>query len=236
MAHVMTEDWLFRNSYCPSCGADLVHFENNRPVADFYCQVCKEEYELKSKQGSFSHLINDGAYQKMLERVSANNNPHFFFLTYDKSYLVENLVLLPKYFFTKDIIIPRKALAPTARRAGWVGCQIDLSKTPEAGKIFLVKSGQPIQRELVLEKYQQTAFIREKELETRGWLLEVLKCLDKIPEQEFSLPEVYAFVPYFKTIYPDNNNIEAKIRQQLQVLRDKGLIEFLGKGRYRKKI
>ena len=33
-----------------------------------------------------------------------------------------------------------------------------------------------------------------------------------------------------------NNNIEAKIRQQLQILRNKGIIEFLGRGHYRKKI
>ncbi|MBQ1398560.1 MAG: restriction endonuclease, partial [Clostridia bacterium] len=31
-----------------------------------------------------------------------------------------------------------------------------------------------------------------------------------------------------------NNNIEAKIRQQLQILRDKGFIEFLERGHYRK--
>jgi len=32
----------------------------------------------------------------------------------------------------------------------------------------------------------------------------------------------------------ENKNIEAKIRQQLQFLRDKGFIEFLGRGKYRK--
>jgi type II restriction enzyme len=34
-------------------------------------------------------------------------------------------------------------------------------------------------------------------------------------------------------LHPQNRNIEAKIRQQLQMLRDHGLIEFLGNGRYR---
>ena len=32
----------------------------------------------------------------------------------------------------------------------------------------------------------------------------------------------------------NNNHIEAKIRQQLQLLRDKGYIEFLERGHYRK--
>ncbi|MBQ3398592.1 MAG: hypothetical protein IJG51_06870 [Synergistaceae bacterium] len=34
--------------------------------------------------------------------------------------------------------------------------------------------------------------------------------------------------------YPNNYHIEAKIREQLQFMRDKGFIEFLGDGRYRK--
>ena len=32
--------------------------------------------------------------------------------------------------------------------------------------------------------------------------------------------------------YPWNHNIRPKIRQQLQVLRDRGLISFLGNGQY----
>jgi type II restriction enzyme len=31
----------------------------------------------------------------------------------------------------------------------------------------------------------------------------------------------------------NNNNVEAKIRQQLQLLRDKGFIEFAERGNYR---
>jgi type II restriction enzyme len=33
--------------------------------------------------------------------------------------------------------------------------------------------------------------------------------------------------------HPENHNIRAKIRQQLQVFRDLGFIEFLGSGEYR---
>lgn len=35
--------------------------------------------------------------------------------------------------------------------------------------------------------------------------------------------------------HPMNNNIRPKIRQQLQVLRDRGFLEFIGRGLYRKK-
>jgi type II restriction enzyme len=34
-------------------------------------------------------------------------------------------------------------------------------------------------------------------------------------------------------LHPLNRNIRPKIRQQLQVMRDHGVLEFLGQGRYR---
>lgn len=67
-----------------------------------------------------------------------------------------------------------------------------------------------------------------------GWKLEVFKCVDSISEQTFSLNKVYEFENDLKKIYPENENITHKIRQQLQYLRDLGLIEFLGNGKYRK--
>ena len=38
----------------------------------------------------------------------------------------------------------------------------------------------------------------------------------------------------YKITYPNNNFIKDKIRQQLQILRDKGLIDFVGRGNYKK--
>ena len=45
---------------------------------------------------------------------------------------------------------------------------------------------------------------------------------------------MYEFVNELKIKHTSNNNIEAKIRQQLQFLRDKGFIEFTSRGNYRK--
>ena len=39
---------------------------------------------------------------------------------------------------------------------------------------------------------------------------------------------------FLKEKHPSNQHIPDKIRQQLQQLRDLGLIEFLGNGRYKK--
>jgi HKD family nuclease len=68
----------------------------------------------------------------------------------------------------------------------------------------------------------------------QGWKREVFLCLQEINKSIFTLQDVNSFAPYLQNIFPDNNNIEAKIRQQLQILRDIGLVEFLGGGTYKK--
>lgn len=95
---ILTENWLAVHSYCPCCGNSIVHYENNRPVADFYCKNCKEDFELKSKQNRLGNKIIDGAYQTMIERLQSDRNPNFFFMTY-QNYSVKDLILIPKYFF-----------------------------------------------------------------------------------------------------------------------------------------
>ncbi len=67
-----------------------------------------------------------------------------------------------------------------------------------------------------------------------GWKLEVFQCLEKITAQNFTLNDIYGFENYLQQIYPTNRNVKDKIRQQLQYLRDLGLLEFLGSGRYKK--
>jgi hypothetical protein len=67
-----------------------------------------------------------------------------------------------------------------------------------------------------------------------GWKLEVFNCLDKINNQNFTLNDIYSYEKHLEKIYPTNRNIKDKIRQQLQYLRDLGLVEFLGAGNYRK--
>lgn len=67
-----------------------------------------------------------------------------------------------------------------------------------------------------------------------GWELDIFNCLKSIESNVFSLSDVYAFEDTFSELHPDNHNIKSKIRQQLQCLRDLGLIEFKERGVYRK--
>lgn len=236
IVRVLSEHWVKDNSYCPSCGEiPLNEYENNRPVADFYCKNCSEQFELKSKSGKLSNTITDGAYATMIERINSNQNPNFFFLTYSKNWAVENFLIIPKQFFTTEIILKRTPLADTAKRAGWVGCNIDISGVAESGKVFLVKNTQIIDQEIVKDNFKKTLFLRTKSKDAKGWILDVMNCVDSIKKETFTLDEIYKFEQKLKVKYPDNNFIKDKIRQQLQLLRDKGIIEFMGKGKYRKR-
>jgi type II restriction enzyme len=236
-ARAWTEAWVKAWAYCPHCGAEKIsQFPNNSPVADFLCNSCKEEFELKSQKGKFGPKVSDGAYKTKCERLAASNNPNLLLMNYDRSSLaVVNLFIVPKHFFVPEIIQERRPLAATARRAGWIGSNILLNKVPESGKIHIVQNGVIRPKDVVLEEWQKTLFLRDKSLEARGWLLEVLKCVESLGRRDFTLEEVYAFDRHLGVLYPGNQNIRPKIRQQLQYLRDRGFIEFLSRGNYRLK-
>ncbi len=235
VARILTENWVTENSYCPCCGElPLNEFGNNRPVADFYCKRCNEEFELKSKKGKLSHTVSDGAYSKMIERINSNNNPNFFFLTYSKDWTVNNFLIIPKQFFRTEIIIKRKPLSVNAKRAGWIGCNIDISNIAQAGKVFLIKDSKLIDRKIVESSFKKTLFLREENVESKGWTLDVMMCVDAIKKENFVIEDVYKFEEKLRSKYPNNNFIKDKIRQQLQLLRDKGIIEFVGRGNYKK--
>jgi type II restriction enzyme len=234
-ARVWTEHWVQKWLFCPSCGnAKLDKFPNNRPAADFHCTTCKEEYELKSQKNKFGVRVLDGAYRTMRERVVASNNPNFLLLNYSLAdFGVTNLFVIPKHFFVPKILEKRKPLSITARRAGWTGCNILLNQIPESGKIFFVRDRQLRPKDAVLAQWQKTLFLRDEKPQAKGWLLDVMKCVESIGKREFELDDVYAFEERLSQTYPDNKNVRPKIRQQLQYLRDKGYLEFVSRGYYR---
>lgn len=234
-ARVLSESWALGWLYCPNCGNEgIEQFENNRPVSDFYCAKCQEQYELKSKKGKFGSKVVDGALRTMQERLASDENPNFAFLSYNLlKHTVVNLFVVPKQFVIPEIIEERRPLSPSARRAGWVGCNIRLNQIPLLGKVDMVRGGFPLPKDQVIEQWQKSLFLRTKSLDARGWLLEVMACCESIGRAEFDLENVYAYEQRLRNLYPDNRHVKQKIRQQLQVLRDNGYLEFVGRGRYR---
>ena len=237
ISRVLTEDWMARNMFCPVCGAPMLgHYEANRPVADFYCDDCKSDFELKSKESKtavIGNKITDGAYGTMIERITSLRNPHLFVMTY-ADWMVNNLLIIPKFFFVPNIIEKRKPLADSARRAGWTGCNIEIGNIPDSGKIFIIRKGQEEDKSRVVDQYQRTLSLQTTKIESRGWLLDVLKCVERIPDDDFTLDQVYRFADELQTKHPENNFVHDKIRQQLQYLRDRGFIKFTLRGHYKK--
>jgi hypothetical protein len=57
--------------------------------------------------------------------------------------------------------------------------------------------------------------------------------MESLGKRDFTLDEVYSFDRHLGDLYPGNQNVKPKIRQQLQFLRDRGFIEFVSRGQYR---
>ena len=231
---VLSETWMKNEMYCPSCGCEaLQKFPNNSRLADFFCDRCGEVYELKSKGSPIGKSILDGAYYAALERITSSTNPNLFVLHYDTN-LVEDLTLIPRHFFTPGILKIRRPLSSTARRAGYIGSVIMYSDIPEQGKIRVIEAHTEIQKDSVMRSYARSTMLKIDNVNLRGWLMDIMRCVEKVAQDIFSLYDIYAFADELSMKHPDNHNIAAKIRQQLQFLRDKGFIEFLGGGKYRK--
>jgi type II restriction enzyme len=69
--------------------------------------------------------------------------------------------------------------------------------------------------------------------ENRGWTTLALNAVRKIGKREIRLDEVYAFEGEMHAAYSQNSHVRDKIQQQMQVLRDLGYLEFVGRGEYR---
>ena len=68
-----------------------------------------------------------------------------------------------------------------------------------------------------------------------SWTNDIWAIVESLPK-EFSLADVYRHKKNLARKHPQNHHVEAKIRQQLQFLRDEGKIEFIDDaGQYRRR-
>lgn len=230
---VMSESWIMENAYCVACGSLLLQYPNNKPFADLFCPKCGEEYEIKCSKNSILKRIVDGAYATMIEKILKGLSPNMFHIQYaPNTYDVLTLTLIPRQFIVPDIIIKRPPLSDKARRRGWIGCIIASERIPSSGKIAILVNGVETTQSEVLKMYQRVKFIQSDKLAYRGWTMDVMRCIEKLNKPIFLLSEMYQFIGELSRLHPANKNIEAKIRQQLQILRNAGYLNFLGRGRY----
>lgn len=231
----ISEPWTEENIFCPNCWNHLINLENNKPVSDFLCENCTENYEQKASKHKFKNKVLSSEYYTLIERLSSKEKPHFFFLHYlEKNYQVNDFFVVPKYFFVPEIIEKRKPLSDKAKRAWWVGSNILFWEIPNFWKIYYVEDGKENSQKEILEKWEKTKFFEEiKQVKSKWWVLDIMNIVESLAKKEFELQDIYNFENDLRILHPENNNIKAKIRQQLQVLRDKWYLEFLERGRYR---
>jgi type II restriction enzyme len=218
-----------------------------------------------------------------LNAVREDRTPNLLLMRYAlATWEIRDLLLIPSFMFSESAVIKRKPLAATARRAGWVGCNIALNRVPAEARIALVitrSSGREpapspsresresqsrltsaatiiVPPEEVRAKYKRVKPLKDISVTQRGWTLDVLNIVRRLCDRSsgresahfipsslsrltsaatgiFTTADVYAFERELEKLHPDNRHVRDKIRQQLQILRDLGLLLHVERGLWR---
>lgn len=234
ISRVLSEAWFRANGFCLACDCDeLDPTAKNTKACDFICRLCSERYELKAFRRKPVKRLVDGAYGSLLSRLINGWAPTLMLLERDQTWTIRGLTAIHPLFLTPDVIEKRKPLAPTARRSGWIGCNIRLDRMGQDAQVVVIKDGVPFDRDAVRQRFRKFNKLNEVPLEMRGWTTLTLSVLRTFLRPQFSLVELYEKEDLFRASYPNNYNVRAKLRQQLQVLRDLEYVEFCGRGNYK---
>lgn len=234
-ARVATEAWAEANLYCANCDSNSLGVtEANTPAIDYTCPKCNSPFQLKSQAKPIANRLMDAGYEAMRQAIQRGRTPNLLALHYrPEQWVVWDVIVVPHFAFSVSAVEKRKALGPRARRAGWVGCNIVLGNIPLDARISIVQAGKAAPPDSVRARFARVKPLAELSLEKRGWTLDVLNALRSIAREEFTLQDVYACEEGLAELHPANRHVRDKIRQQLQVLRDLGFVEFVGRGSYR---
>lgn len=232
-ARVISEHWFAQNAYCLACQAkSLQKTVPNTIATDFLCDMCGHKYELKTFRKRPRKTIPDGAYSTFVSRIREGSTPTLCLLERDENWHVRSLTAIHASLITEWAVQCRPRLPPTARRAGWVGCNIRLDRIPPDGEIALIEKGRERPQMEIRKEFQRFLPLSALPADRRGWTTLTLSMVRRFSRSEFTLHDLYARERDFAAVYPNNRHIRAKIRQQLQTLRDLGIVAFLGNGRY----
>ncbi len=104
--------------------------------------------------------------------------------------------------------------------------------------------------EEVRKQFRHIKPLKDIPVQMRGWTLDVLNVVRRIsevgtgrcavrtsqrdvPTSTFTTADAYTFTRELEKLHPDNRHVRDKIRQQLQVLRDAGLLIHIDRGLWR---
>lgn len=236
-ARVSSEAWGLANLYCVNCTSPrLVPFKNNFKASDFSCGECAALFQLKSSSRKYVSRIQDAAHGAMIGAIREDRTPNIFALQYDApTWRVLSIFLIPRFALSESAIECRPPLRPTAERKRWVGCNILLNLVPYSARISIVSNGVAVKPDIVRAEYARLRPLAELPPELRGWTLDVFNAIQQFRGNDFGSEELRSVELALSRMHPNNRHVREKIRQQLQVLRDRGLLRFLAPGRYRLK-
>jgi type II restriction enzyme len=197
------------------------------------CPSCYQGYELKTFKTRPKKTLVDDSYHALLNRILDGSVPALMLLERSEQWEVRSLTSIHHLFLTPNVVQERRPLSVSARRAGWIGCNIRLDLIAPDAYVEVVHEGRLNPPEWVRERFQRSGKLKQIEPESRGWATLALRIIRSLNQETFSLDSLYAKEHVLQSVYPKNKNIRPKLRQQLQVLRDLGYLEFKGGGTYR---
>jgi type II restriction enzyme len=134
----------------------------------------------------------------MMNAIRHDETPNFYFMQYElATWRVKNLLLVPSFAFPPSAIIKRKPLSSTARRAGWVGCNIALSRIPIEARIAIVTESSISPESNVREKFRRVKPLKEISVTQRGWTLDVLNAIRRLGKTSFTTAD-----PAMRDLHP----------------------------------
>lgn len=233
VARIISEEWLASNGFCLACDASsLTRAPANTQATDFVCDKCSHRYELKTFRKRPGKSLPDGAYSSLMGRINNGTAPTLFLLQRSDSWNIDAFSALHSVFLTPSVIEKRRPLGPNAKRAGWVGCNIRIDLIGQDGEVRIIERGRVYSPVEVRAQFRRFMPLSNAAPTERGWTTLTLSVIRALSRRAFALDDLYEREHLFSSVYPGNKNVRAKIRQQLQVLRDLGVIRFDGNGRY----
>jgi phosphatidylserine/phosphatidylglycerophosphate/cardiolipin synthase-like enzyme len=166
--------------------------------------------------------------------TSANLTPGGLFNNYEYGILIEDEKLSVKIALDFKKIFDDKDLTGDITSEIIDTASAILAAIPkEKGRRFAVAE-ETLLRKVAEEHDRYEGGTESIQKNLKGWEKDVFDVLNEIDLDIFKLKDVYEYEERLSKLHPENKFVKAKIRQQLQQLRDLGLIEFLERGIYRK--
>jgi len=106
------------------------------------------------------------------------------------AWTVRDVIRVAHFAFSLSVVECRAPLPATARRAGWIGCNILLGQIPQHAPIPIVTNGEFQSRGKIREAYKSLRPLEKLKVEKPGWTLGVLIVVRSLGKIELKLPEL----------------------------------------------